>query len=66
MQIIYNTWNEVYIKIGCVDAYKKTMMKLAFCGSENHLASNKMMGLFGKEILTFREELFKSHSQYLH
>ena len=59
MQIFHNAWDEVYIKIGWMNAYKKTMMNLTFGDSGNDLSSNKLMDLFGKEILTFREELFK-------
>ena len=60
MQMFRNVWDEVYTKIICVDAYyKKTMMTLAFNGSEDHLASKKLMDLVGK-MLAFSEELIKS------
>ena len=59
MQMFNYAWDEVYTKIDCVDAYKKTMMTLAFSGSEDHLANKKLMELVGKDILAFREELIK-------
>ena len=60
MQMFHNAWVEVYTKIDCVDAYKKTMMNVAFDDSEDHLASKKLMDLVSKEMLAFREELMKS------
>ena len=61
MQIFHNAWDEVYSKIDCVDAFKKTMMTFVFDDSKDHLASKKLMDLVGKEMLAFREEeLMKS------
>ena len=60
IQMFHNAWDEVYTKIDYVDTYKKTVMTLPFEGSEDHLASKKLMDLIGKEMLTFREELTKS------
>ena len=64
MQVFNYAWDEVYTKIDCVDAYNKTMMTLAFNGSEDHLANKKLMELVGKDILAFREELIKPVSTY--
>ena len=35
-------------------------MTLAFDGSEDHLASKKLMNLVGEEMVIFREQLLKS------
>ena len=64
MQVFNYAWDEVYTKIDCVDAHNKTMMTLAFNGSEDHLANKKLMELVGKDILAFREELIKPVSTY--
>ena len=42
--------------------FKTNMITLALNGSEDHLASKKLMNLIGKEILEFREQLLSSKS----
>ena len=65
MDMSHNAWDEVYTKTDSVDAYKNTMMTLAFDGSEDHLASKKLIDLVSKEMLArrlsemFREDLTK-------
>ena len=60
MDIFNNAWQEEYNRIDNVDAYKKNMISIALDGSEDHLASKKLMDLVGEEMLAFREELLKS------
>ena len=60
MDMFNNAWQEEYDRIDNVDAYKKNMISIALDGSQDHLASKKLMDLVGKEMLAFREEWLKS------
>ena len=60
MDMFNNAWQEEYDHIDNVDAYKKNMISIALDGSQDHLASKKLMDLVGKEMLAFREEWLKS------
>ena len=60
MDMFSNAWQEEYDRIDNVDVYKKNMISIALDGSEDHLASKKIMDPVGEEMLAFREELLKS------
>ena len=50
MDMFNNAWQEVYDRIDNVDAYKKNMISIALDGSEDHLASKKLMDLVGEDV----------------
>ena len=60
MEMFYNAWEKTCSDVNCEQTYKSNMMTLAFDGSEDHLASKKLMDLVGEEMLVFREQLLKS------
>ena len=45
--------------------FKSNMMTLGFDGSEDNLATKKLMKLVGEEMLIFKEQLLKSTVSYL-
>jgi hypothetical protein len=57
MEMFSDAWEEVYEQTDSSDAYKKCLINIAFDGSEDHLASKRLMDLVGAEMLVFREEL---------
>ena len=44
MQIFHNAWDEVYSKIDCVDAFKKTMMTFVFDDSKRSFSQQETDG----------------------
>ena len=62
MELFDNSWKTVYDRIDNVLVFKRNMITLKLDGSEDHLASRKLMDLVGKEMVQFREHLLKSKS----
>ena len=60
MKIFEASWTKVRAEIDTASAFKKNMITLNFDGSEEHLASQKLLSLVGDEMLRFREELLIS------
>ena len=60
MKLFDDAWKDVYGRIDNVNVFKQNMMTLAFDGSEDYLASHKLMDLVGDEMIVFREELLKT------
>ena len=60
MELFHNAWEKTCSDIDNGQTFKSNMMTLAFDGSEDHLASKKLMNLVGKEMLIFREQSLKS------
>ena len=60
MQMFQESWNETCTNVDNKLVFKTNMITLALDGSEDHLASTKLMDLIGKEMLEFRENLLSS------
>ena len=60
MQMFQESWNETCTNVNNKFVFKTNMITLALDGSEDHLASRKLMDLIGKEMLEFRENLLSS------
>ena len=55
MNMFQKSWNETYAKVNNENVFKKNMITIALDGSEDHLASKKLMDLVGTEILEFQK-----------
>ena len=53
MQLFYESWNSVHERVDNVNVFKQNMITLALDGSEDHLASRKLMDLVGTEMIEF-------------
>ena len=62
MKLFDDAWKDVYGRIDNVNVFRQNMMTLAFDGSEDYLASRKLMDHGGDEMIVFREELLKTKS----
>ena len=60
MQMFQESWTETCANVDNEFVFKTNMITLALDGSEDHLASRKLMDLIGKEMLEFRENLLSS------
>ena len=60
MNMFQKSWNETYAKVNNENVFKKNMITIALDGSEDHLASKKLMDLVGTEILEFQKMLLES------
>ena len=60
MNMFQKSWDKVYLEIDNEQAFKTNMITIALDGSEDHLASKKLMDLVGTEMKEFREKLLKT------
>ena len=60
MQMFQESWNETCANVNNEFVFKTNMITLALDGSEDHLASRKLMDLIGNKMLEFRENLLSS------
>ena len=60
MNLFNDAWNQAYDQVDNVNVFKKNMVTIALDGSEDVLASRKLMDLVGKEMIEFRDKLLKS------
>ena len=60
MNMFQKSWNKTYAKVNNENVFKKNMITIALDGSEDHLASKKLMDLVGTEILEFQKMLLES------
>ena len=62
MNIFQKSWDKVYSEIDNKQAFKTIMTSIALdtTGSEDHLASKKLIDLVGTEMKEFREKLLKT------
>ena len=54
-------WTKVCAEIDTASVFKKNVITLNLDGSENHLASQKLLSLVGVEMFRFKKELLISH-----
>ena len=54
------SWHEICAKVNNENVCQANIITIALDGSEDHLASKKLMDLVGTEMLEFRKRLLKS------
>ena len=57
MKMFDVSWTKVCAEIDTASVFKENMITLSFDGSDDDLASHKLLSLVGDEILRFREKL---------
>ena len=62
MSLFQESWKETLRQVDNEHVFRTNMITLALDGSEDHLASQKLMDLVGPEMLQFREELVTSEA----
>ena len=62
MSLFQESWKETLGQVDNEHVFRTNMITLALDGSEDHLASQKLIDLVGPEMLQFREELVKSEA----
>ena len=60
MNMFQKSWNETCAKVNNENVFETNMITIALDGSEDHLASKKLMDLVGTEMLKFRKKLLES------
>ena len=60
MNMFQKSWNETCAKVNNENIFKTNMTTIVLDGSDNHLASKKLMDLVGTEMLEFRKKLLES------
>ena len=60
MNMFQKSWNETCVKMNNENVFKTNMITILLDGSEDHLASKKLMEPVGTEILEFRKKLLES------
>ena len=60
MNMFQKSWNETCANVNNENVFKKNMITIALYGSEDHLASKKLMDLAGTEILESQKMLLES------
>ena len=60
MNMFQKSWNETCAKMNNEYVFKTNMITIALDGSEDHLASKKLMDSVGTEMLELRKKLLES------
>ena len=60
MSMFQKSWNETCAKVNNENVFETNMITIALDGSEDHLASKKLMDLVGTEMLKLRKKLLQS------
>ena len=63
MEMFHKAWEKTFPNVYNEQIFESKMVASAFHGSEEHLASKKLMNIVCNEMFNFREELLKSKAR---